>query len=197
MRSSASSKPHCHLSVSSICLDEPSVNIMLPRGGELWVGAHQGVKLSRKGLVLNAETTCTYFKKRQTVMELFEEVIGCTIAKDFQLEQRMFTKMRKSIVNLKVMPTHRQSSRKHKCVGLTNQSAADTVFELGSGMSISVAKYWEQRYNPLRYPQLPCLDVSKRHRINYLPPEVCEIVAGQRRNRLTEEHSVDPNHTKT
>lgn len=139
--------------------------------------------------MLNVETTCTSFMRRQPVLELFEEIIGCRITANFQLEQWMFSKMRTSILNIMISPTHRRSSKKHRCVGLTSHSAFDTVFELRNGSSVSVAQYWEQYYSPLRYPHLPCLDVSKGRRINYLPPEVCEIVPGQRQNRLTEEQA--------
>lgn len=139
--------------------------------------------------MLNVETTCTSFVRKQPVMELFQQVIGRRITENFILEQWMFSKMRSSISSLMVSPTHRRSTRKHRCIGLTSQSAADTVFELANGESVSVAEYWEQHYGPLRFPHLPCLNVSKGRKMNYLPPEVCEIVAGQRQNRLTEEQT--------
>eukprot|EP00210_Caulerpa_lentillifera_P004611 g4397.t1 len=187
LRSSASSRPQCHLSGRSIYFDDPSVNYQLPGGGELWMGYHQGVKLCQEGLMLNVETTCTSFMRRRPVMELFEEVIGSRIGPNFQLEQWMYTKMRNSIVNVMVSPTHRQSRKKHRCIGLTNQSAAEMMFELRDGSASSVAQYWMHNYGRLRFPNLPCLDVSKGRKINYLPPEVCEVVAGQRQDRLSED----------
>lgn len=41
------------------------------------------------------------------------------------------------------------------------------------GRQIDVASYWKTAYGPLRYPWLPCIDVSKKGKQNYLPIEVC------------------------
>ena len=52
---------------------------------------------------------------------------------------------------------------------------------------MTVEQYWKQKYGPLRYAWLPCLDVSKGRRVNYLPMEVCEIAPGQRILKLSDE----------
>ena len=72
-----------------------------------------------------------------------------------------------------------------RCRGLTNQPATQANFRLADGRELSVAQYWHEKYGDLRYPWLPCLDVSKGGRITYLPMEVCEVAPGQRIPNLT------------
>jgi len=55
--------------------------------------------------------------------------------------------------------------------------------QLESGQSIecTVAKYFADKYHlQLKYPHLPCLQVGQEQKHTYLPPEVCNIVPGQR-----------------
>lgn len=153
------------------------------------MGYHQGVKICQMGLALNVETTCTAFLKSRPVLELFSEVVRSRITESFQLAPWMRKELNKSISNVMVTPMHRQSTKKHRCLGLTEQSASQLVFELKSGESVTVAEYWQQQYGPLRFPQLPCLNLTKGKKVNYLPPEVCHVAPGQRQDRLTEDQT--------
>ena len=73
-----------------------------------------------------------------------------------------------------------------RCKGLTDKPATQAMFQLKDGASMSVAEYWRQKYGPLQFPWMPCLDVSKGRKINFIPPEVCEVVSGQRIQKMTE-----------
>lgn len=153
------------------------------------MGYHQGVRLCQMGLALNVETTCTAFLKSRPVLDLFSEVIRCNITERFMMEHWMHKELNKCISNVMVTPTHRQSSKKYRCLGLTERSAAETVFEMKNGQSMTIAEYWQKQYGPLRFPQLPCLNVTKGKRVNFLPLEVCKIAPGQRQDRLTEDQT--------
>eukprot|EP00210_Caulerpa_lentillifera_P001708 g1641.t1 len=189
LRFSASNDPHSYLTGRSVYFDDPTVNHELPGGSELLMGYHQGVKICQNGLMLNVETTCTAFLKQRPVLEMFEELLGGKIRQNFRLDQRMYNKLRNSITSIMVTPTHNRSSRKYRCIGLTDKSAAEMSFPLKDGSSCTVKEYWEQRYGALRFPQLPCLDVSRGKKINYLPPEVCQIAPGQRLDHLSEDQT--------
>lgn len=53
--------------------------------------------------------------------------------------------------------------------------------ETGQSIECTVAKYFYDKYHmQLKYPHLPCLQVGQEQKHTYLPPEVCNIVAGQR-----------------
>lgn len=53
--------------------------------------------------------------------------------------------------------------------------------ESGQTIECTVAKYFFDKYRiQLKYPHLPCLQVGQEQKHTYLPPEVCEIVSGQR-----------------
>lgn len=75
----------------------------------------------------------------------------------------------------KVETTHRdKKNEKRKVKSITKNPAKSAMFEDRDGKSQSVLDYWKTtKYKPLAYPFLPCLDVSKGKRVNYLPPEVC------------------------
>lgn len=70
----------------------------------------------------------------------------------------------------------------------TDQVTSNSVLfrfplQLESGQTIecTVAKYFFDKYRiQLKYPHLPCLQVGQEQKHTYLPPEVCEIVSGQR-----------------
>lgn len=53
--------------------------------------------------------------------------------------------------------------------------------ESGQTIECTVAKYFFDKYRmQLKYPHLPCLQVGQEQKHTYLPPEVCNIVPGQR-----------------
>ncbi len=53
--------------------------------------------------------------------------------------------------------------------------------ESGQTIECTVQKYFYDKYHmQLKYPHLPCLQVGQEQKHTYLPPEVCNIVAGQR-----------------
>lgn len=53
--------------------------------------------------------------------------------------------------------------------------------ENGQTIECTVSKYFFDKYHiQLKYPHLPCLQVGQEQKHTYLPPEVCNIVPGQR-----------------
>lgn len=72
---------------------------------------------------------------------------------------------------------------------MTLEPANRLTFTDDQNRKKTVAKYFEEAYGKLKYPNLPCLDVSKVDKIIYLPLEVCEILPGQRQKRLTDEQT--------
>lgn len=72
---------------------------------------------------------------------------------------------------------------------MTTQPATRATFTDKENNMRTVDKYWAEAYGPLKFPFLPCLDVSKGRKTTFLPPEVCETVAGQRQQKLTEEQT--------
>ncbi|KAL4117510.1 hypothetical protein PRIC2_011501 [Phytophthora ramorum] len=88
----------------------------------------------------------------------------------------------KAIRGVKVNITHRPGvKRSYRVNGLSRDSADNTFFENDEGQRMSIAQYFQQTYNiRLRYPMLPCLHVGAPQKKNYLPMEVCHIMACQK-----------------
>ncbi|CAM9418006.1 unnamed protein product, partial [Phaeothamnion confervicola] len=99
----------------------------------------------------------------------------------------------KAILNMKVETTHRgAANRKYRVGGLTREGTADLEFpDKEGGPSINVARYFQQKYHVLQYPRLQCLRIGARKQHNYLPMEVCNLVGGQRVNKLDERQTAD------
>jgi eukaryotic translation initiation factor 2C len=71
---------------------------------------------------------------------------------------------------------HLTHKRSFKCKRLTRLSAAEEMFD-HDGVMVSVANYYAQKYKPLKYPNLPCLDGGTTKRPNYVPMEVSTVRA--------------------
>ncbi|VDK54362.1 unnamed protein product [Anisakis simplex] len=57
----------------------------------------------------------------------------------------------------------------------------DYILFFGQTIECTVTKYFFDKYRmQLKYPHLPCLQVGQEQKHTYLPPEVCNIVPGQR-----------------
>lgn len=53
--------------------------------------------------------------------------------------------------------------------------------------SVTVAEYFADRYRPLKYPKLPCVQVGSSTRCIYFPIEVCILYAPQKYNKKLSE----------
>jgi eukaryotic translation initiation factor 2C len=95
-------------------------------------------------------------------------------------------KFTKEIKGLKMEITHcGQMKRKYCICNVTWRPASHQTFPLqqGSGQTVecTVAQYFKDRHKlVLRYPHLPCVQVTQEQKHTYLPLELCNIVAGQR-----------------
>ena len=94
----------------------------------------------------------------------------------------------KALKGLKVRSTHLANSRRtYRVKGLTALAADKCMFDNEQlGSSESVAAYMERNYNlKLRYPHLPCVDVSTSpSKACFIPMELMEVVTGQRKTSL-------------
>lgn len=187
LRFSATNNPQCQITGRSIYFNNPHTNVQIPGGIDLWLGYHQGVKLCQQGLAMNVETTCTAFTRSRKVIEVMCDAVGKDPRQCKHMDAGMRIAMKRAVMGLMVKTTHRQNSgKKFKCRGITNDPATDAMFVLRDGTEMSVGQYWGQKYGPLQFPWMPCLDVSKGGKVMYLPPEVCEVVSGQRIQKMTE-----------
>ena len=155
---------------------------------------------------MNIESTCAAFHKKQRVLQFLEQIAGRPVRDWPQIpKDQLISIMNATMTNMIVETMHRrENAKKYRCVmgstlsrsiladrcrGLTRNSASHEIFTLRDGTSLSIADYWEEKYGELQYPWLPCLDVSKGRKKNYLPMEVCEIAAGQRILKMADDQT--------
>lgn len=165
------------------------VESKLGGGREVWFGFHQSVRPSQWKMMLNIDVSATAFYRSMPVIEFMTEVLELNIAAISDrrsLSDAQRVKFTKEIRGLKIEITHcGQMRRKYRVCNVTRRPAQTQTFplQLESGQSIecSVAKYFADKYHlQLKYPHLPCLQVGQEQKHTYLPPEVCNIVPGQR-----------------
>uniref|UniRef100_A0A0N5A9X1 Protein argonaute-1 n=1 Tax=Syphacia muris TaxID=451379 RepID=A0A0N5A9X1_9BILA len=158
-------------------------------GREVWFGFHQSVRPSQWKMMLNIDVSATAFYRSMSVIEFIAEVLELPVqalAERRVLSDAQRVKFTKEIRGLKIEITHcGQMRRKYRVCNVTRRPAQTQTFplqlETGQSIECTVAKYFFDKYHmQLKYPHLPCLQVGQEQKHTYLPPEVCNIVAGQR-----------------
>lgn len=161
-------------------------------GAEVWFGHFQSLRATQNHLVVNLDLAATAFVKQMSVLEFLVETLDQrerTLPKTLNKAQAsVFTK---AVKGVKVSVTHRgDMKRTFRVNGLSRTSAQELFFEDDSGAKVSVATYFSKNYGTLRYPGLPCLHVGAMNKKNYLPMEVCHILAGQKTPRKVTDKQV-------
>jgi eukaryotic translation initiation factor 2C len=160
-------------------------------GADLWFGYFQSLRTTQSKLVLNLDLAATAFVKEMSVVAYACETLGIRDLPS-SLNKYQQSAVSKAISGVKVEITHRPNVRRQYRVNkLSSRSADQTTFKDDEGRTISVASYFASAYGVrLRYPQLPCLHVGALKGSNYLPLEVCNIVAGQKCPRKATDQQV-------
>uniref|UniRef100_A0A8R1DKL0 Protein argonaute-1 n=1 Tax=Caenorhabditis japonica TaxID=281687 RepID=A0A8R1DKL0_CAEJA len=158
-------------------------------GREVWYGFHQSVRPSQWKMMLNIDVSATAFYRSMPVIEFIAEVLELPIqalAERRALSDAQRVKFTKEIRGLKIEITHcGQMRRKYRVCNVMRRPLQCQMFpmqmECGQTMNRTVGEYFYAKYKiVLKYPHLPCLQVGQEQKHTYLPPEVCNIVAGQR-----------------
>uniref|UniRef100_A0A1I7RK51 Protein argonaute-1 n=1 Tax=Bursaphelenchus xylophilus TaxID=6326 RepID=A0A1I7RK51_BURXY len=158
-------------------------------GREVWFGFHQSVRPSQSKMMLNIDVSATAFYRKMPVIEFIAEVLELPVqalSDRRTLSDAQRVKFTKEIRGLKIEINHcGQMRRKYRVCNVTRRPAQTQTFPLllesGQTVECTVAKYFADKYHmQLKYPHLPCLQVGQEQKHTFLPPEVCEIVSGQR-----------------
>lgn len=148
--------------------------------------------------------SATAFYRKMPVIDFMAEVLELPVqalSDRRNLSDAQRVKFTKEIRGLKIEITHcGQMRRKYRVCNVTRRPAQTQTcifvhnnqlpfflfsfplqLETGQTIECTVAKYFFDKYRmQLKYPHLPCLQVGQEQKHTYLPPEVCEIVSGQR-----------------
>ncbi|KIK78298.1 hypothetical protein PAXRUDRAFT_834618 [Paxillus rubicundulus Ve08.2h10] len=147
-------------------------------GLEAWQGFYSSVRPAHKQLMVNVNVCTTAFYVPGNL------AIAMMDFRDLSFGARMDAFCR----GVRVKTTHlgyRKTVKK-----LVHHTAKTYTFDTPDYGRVTVQAYFKHKYDiTLRYPELPLVDVGGQ-KTNYLPAEVCEILADQPfRGKLTDEHT--------
>ncbi|XP_023220234.1 protein argonaute-2-like isoform X3 [Centruroides sculpturatus] len=175
---------------------------LLGGGREIWFGHHQSMQLCQWKPMLNIDKSATTFYRSCSVVEFMFEILYPR-TENFELAAKQMRgltdaerkTLTKEMKNLKIEVTHLPYPRKYKIRDITRDNANNIIFMRkinDKETPCSVSEYFRSVYKPLKYPNLPCLNVGNNNKDIYLPLEVCNIVEGQHSNKkLTDRQTSD------
>lgn len=166
-------------------------------GLEIWFGHYQCVQITKGRLMLNIDSSAKSFYKNCSVIDFMLDILYPdsrdkeeTLRRIRRITPAQLDTLIKKLKNVNIQVTHLKYKRKYRISSITPNSANESFFERdidGEKTISSISDYFRSQYEELKYPNLPCLDVSTRHNTCYLPMEVCEIVEGQHYNKKLSE----------
>uniref|UniRef100_J3M1E5 Protein argonaute 2 n=2 Tax=Oryza brachyantha TaxID=4533 RepID=J3M1E5_ORYBR len=145
-------------------------------------GTQQTLKCTQKGLILCVDYSVMPFRKAGPVLDLVQN-IATYIDHRTALDIQQLEKLKNKITGQRVTVNHRRTKQKYIVHGLTDKPASQITFvDSESGQTKRLIDYYSQQYDKvIKYPMLPCLDLSKsKDKQNYVPIELCELLEGQR-----------------
>ncbi|CAN0854966.1 Protein argonaute 2 [Linum grandiflorum] len=148
-------------------------------------GFQHSLKPTFQGLAMCLDYSVLAFRKRLPVLDFLKEHIPGFSLNDF----RRFRKaVEKELRGLKVNVTHRMTKQKFVVSGLTKDNARRLKFptedpsrlEAAAENEILLVEYFRDKYKmDIMYKDIPCLELGKSDRKNYVPMELCVLVEGQ------------------
>ena len=165
-------------------------------GKQLSFGFFQSLRLFSGGAQLVVDRSSNVFYQKSSLEDLINKIFaikdGCSVMNSPKWTDSERKRIQKEIKGLQIEVTHLQYKRKYRIQGLSRESANEITFEwykqsLGGRKifkgRVTVAKYFAEQYQKLKYPQLPCVTVSVGQRQIHFPIEVCVLVANQNVDR--------------
>ncbi|KAL2970134.1 hypothetical protein AAZX31_15G121400 [Glycine max] len=146
-------------------------------------GFQHSLKPTSQGLSLCVDYSVLAFRKQMSVLDFLHERID-----NFKLDE--FEKLRKfieeALIGLKVNVTHRKCNRKYIISRLTPMITRYVTFPIDNtggwnSNDVSLITFFKEKYGKdIVYKDIPCLDLGKDRKKNYVPMEFCVLVEGQR-----------------
>lgn len=161
-------------------------------GAELWRGLFLSARVCEGFRPLcNVDLSHAAFYRPQPLMEMICDVLNGDrnqpmyhvnqITKETVLSENEFCIVLRALKNVQISVTHRNTKAVYKVVDMRLR-AANTMFKKDD-VDISVATYFRDTYHPLRYPNMPVVQVGNKKNGPYIPVEVCVVAQKQKYNK--------------
>ena len=161
------------------------------RGQQLAFGFFQAVHAINSGPGLVVNRTTALFHETGSVIGYIAKVLE-ERAENFRpdtFKGRKLYQIVNALKNLEVKVSHLTYRRRYKIRNITDEAARDLVIDYmepdENGVPVfkeklSIEAFYERVYNKtLKFPHYPCVETGSKERPNYLPIELCEIIADQ------------------
>ncbi|KAF3450049.1 hypothetical protein FNV43_RR06128 [Rhamnella rubrinervis] len=154
-------------------------------------GFQHSLKPTHQGLALCLDYSVFAFCNPMPVIDFLKKHIGVD-GFDLKNFRRYRINAECALKGLKVYVTHHETKQKYTINGFTNEIAGDCTFDVEdpNGQNpperIRLYNYYRDRYGKdIEYKDLPCLDLEKPGKRNYVPMEFCVLAGGQRFQKET------------
>ncbi|KAK1293741.1 Protein argonaute 2 [Acorus calamus] len=181
-----------------ILREKPSAGLIVSGRGFYWAdrgqdlrmgvqaldGFIQGLRVTEQGLVVYVDYSAMAFCKNMPIIDVIQDTLRLRqLDENVTLSGKQRTQTEGALRGLPVTVNHRVTPQKFTVQGLGAHDSDGTRFTVDEpeGRSFSVREYFLSEYGrKIKYGKLPCLDLGKNGRSNYVPMEFCEIAGGQR-----------------
>jgi len=145
-------------------------------------GFHHTLKPTVQGLSLCLNSSLLAFRKAIPVIEYLKLYFEWT---NMRHEFRR-ADVERVLIGLKVTVNHRKNKQKFIIDGLSKDNAKDIEFDFidhagnQPPRKISIVEYFKEKYaKDIDHKDIPCLNLGKKGRENFVPMEFCNLVEGQ------------------
>ncbi|KAK7246096.1 hypothetical protein RIF29_40955 [Crotalaria pallida] len=148
-------------------------------------GFHHSLKPTSQGLSLCVDYSVLAFRKRMSVLNFLHEHIDGFNLDDFDIFRK---RVEETLIGLKVNVTHRKCNRKYIIARLTPVNTRHVTFPIDNAKgwnpskdAASLLSFFRDKYGKdVVHKDIPCLDLGKGNKKNYVPMEFCVLVDDQR-----------------
>ncbi|CAA0259596.1 unnamed protein product [Arabidopsis thaliana] len=144
-------------------------------------GYRHTLKPTAQGLSLCLDYSVLAFRKAMSVIEYLKLYFNWSDMRQFRRRD-----VEEELIGLKVTVNHRKNKQKLTIVGLSMQNTKDIKFDLidqegnEPPRKTSIVEYFRIKYGRhIVHKDIPCLDLGKNGRQNFVPMEFCDLVEGQ------------------
>ncbi|KRY73109.1 Protein argonaute-2, partial [Trichinella pseudospiralis] len=140
---------------------------------------------------INIDVSHSCFYKHQSLINLICDILNgdehdvkfhpCQLKIDSYLKREHLRLLIPELKGISIHTTHRNQDRVYRIKDISG-TAASVVFEK-DGKKVSIAEYFHDVYAPLKYPNLPLVQVGSKSKAIYFPVEVCQVANCQRYNK--------------
>ncbi|KRX32766.1 putative protein tag-76, partial [Trichinella murrelli] len=161
-------------------------------GIELWRGLFISARVIdgfRPAINIDVSHSCFY--KRQSLINLICDILNGDerevkfhpnqLRLNTRLQPEQLSLLISELKGVNIHTTHRNQDRIYRIKDILS-TAVSMKFKR-DGNEVSVAEYFHDVYGPLKYPNLPLVQVGSKSKPIYFPVELCQVANCQRYNK--------------